>query len=807
VALEPLIRQLRAERVDGRALSALEGVLLPGGSGTISCWRDILQDLPFDEWSFDDRFGNNAWRDTVDALQGVCAMLPVRKAGRSAAETAVLSFLGVLLLTLNGLAESSHRRYPRTSASRAARLDHRSPAGPHSSDGGPPPATTHDCARSCARLVQDDGIADAMARIYFPDRAADAEAKAGELDEGGTDAESVWKEDVCGNSLSFHRHGTTSIILRGMGSKKDGKRRGFALKLILYPFLRISRIEQATIAYQDLIPDISEDDLHLTPVWCSASSWILMGFVAGTPLNELYATHTNGSASRVELGELRRFGTALFDALCELDVRINVHDKGSVSVHGDLSPSNIIVSGGDEDPVVHFIDIGRNYLYSHTSVLGQDGADGAYIAPEIKAGAPDDDTRDADLFSLGHLLILLGGVGVGPDRTVPDAFYAQVPMVARFIEDLIENEPANRLLLFGRATGDETRYQFLRRQFLAELDAAQAAEQSDRGPTDGHWFRALRVQLSHRLPEALRPLAGMPGRLLRIRKSRRRAETKSSQSTGSLLFWSWLSATAWAITVSVTLTWFIRQLSYKGEPWQWGTRSVEVYQKTLKPHDDQSIPIIDGLRRPDYHLPDLQHNWPSLLVGLTYALVGAKYYQNLFASIAPLRAGWRYGRLTALAMAAQFFMRLEAVAAMVLVLPVILVEPRLWSIDAAIGQIVVYLCNLSVFSFSMLALRKAREAKLATVPVDDISITGVSAFKDWVPSSLFYAVTVAGIGSLLFFGKLQDEWMYATGVSSINFFLFYIIKSGRGAADVRVLVTRATFAAERLRRVAEKQSG
>ena len=305
----------------------------------------------------------------------------------------------------------------------------------------------------------------------------------------------------------------------------------------------------------------------------------------------------------------------------------------------------------------------------------------------------------------------------------------------------------------------------------------------------------------------LRPLAGTPLRLLRIiRSSRSQSKsTLSSPVTRSLVAWSWWSAAAWALTISIVLTWFVRQLGYHGT-WQWGSRSVEAYQKLVAPHNSQVIPIVDSWRQPDYPFPNLAHNWPSLLVGLTYALVGAKYYQNLFASITPLRAGWHARRLTAWAAAAQFFMRLETTAACVLVLPCILVDPRWWPIDSAIGQALVYLCNLCSFRFALTAINTARDKHLNTVPGNNTSTTGMSSFSEWVPSSLFYAVVVAGIGSLIFFGKLHDIWIYALSVSSINFFLFYIIKCSLGAAEIRILLTRAMLAAERLRRRAEKDT-
>jgi hypothetical protein len=399
-------------------------------------------------------------------------------------------------------------------------------------------------------------------------------------------------------------------------------------------------------------------------------------------------------------------------------------------------------------------------------------------------------------------------VGARQDHTVPDEFYARVPMIARFIEDLIEHDPANRLLLFPAIESPaHRRYEILRERFLAELSAAEAAEENNQAPTDDRWAHGLLAQLRYRLPEALRPLGGMPGRLRRVRKSLRNSQDAgalSATSSGSLLFWSWLSATALAVAVSLTITWTLRQLTYHGSPWQWGTRSVQVYQTAVGHSQDQALPFIDNLRRADYVFPDLAAHWPALLVCLTYVLVGAKYYQNLFAGVIPLRVGWHAGRLTAWAVSAQFFMRLQTVACALLVFPAVLIEPRWWPIDTAIGQILVYLTNRSVLSFTTTALDRARAERLTSVPSTN-AITGVSAFGAWVPTSLFYAAAASVIGTLIFLGRLHDEWMYALAVSAINFFVFYISKCGKGAAEVRVAITRAAFAGERLRRMAERR--
>src|SRR5262249_27685037 len=158
------------------------------------------------------------------------------------------------------------------------------------------------------------------------------------------------------------------------------------------------RIEQATLGYKEWAPKARAEDVHLTRVWACASSWILMDFVDGVPLSELYQRRRFGPTSRVDLPELRRYGAALFAALRQFDERFNQDKSRPHRVHGDLSPSNIIVGGREQTPVIHLIDVGRNYLYAHSAIFGAEGTDGSYIAPEVKRGDAEDAIADADVF-------------------------------------------------------------------------------------------------------------------------------------------------------------------------------------------------------------------------------------------------------------------------------------------------------------------------------------------------------------------------------------------------------------------------
>lgn len=56
---------------------------------------------------------------------------------------------------------------------------------------------------------------------------------------------------------------------------------------------------------------------------------------------------------------------------------------------------------------------------------------------------------------------------------------------------------------------------------------------------------------------------------------------------------------------------------------------------------------------------------------------------------------------------------------------------------------------------------------------------------------------------LIYHGAFKDIYVYAMAVASINFFLFYVIKCGRGAAEIRVVLTRAMLASERLRHLSD----
>ncbi|WP_181793299.1 hypothetical protein [Streptomyces sp. WELS2] len=737
----------------------------------LTSWRLLLQGIPPDERTFDSRFGLAGRQATISRLTDWCLGYRAQSERRRASLAALFGFVSLYLLTLLGLAESE-----------AQRSLPQSPPNPGSNGR----ALTHDCGGVCGVLVAEDAVAEVIAEIYHPQpRAARRRA-----DAAVDPAEREWR--AMRGDLRFHRHGSTSMILRGStASTVHGTRPEFALKLILYPFTSIRTLTHATRDYAETYGTAATGSRHLVRVWASFDSWILMDFIAGRTLAELVREEWEPEAAgagvpSLRLERLREKGVLLFEALEDLqrlaqDAPVHGRIKG---VHADLSPSNIIVS--DADGAFKLIDLGRNYLYTHT-ITGTSGAESSYIAPEVKAG--DSEIARADLYSLGQLLILFGTGRTGTDGVVPDIFYMRAVQLTRFIEDLIDADPARRLLLFG--TGTEQTFSFgeLKNEFLAELATVQAAE---RGESD------LRVETGWRaLRELLRPLAGDPGREWRLWRMHRqqsgRPEGYRRPFTNWLLAWSLVSALIWAVTNSTVITWLLRDFDL-----DWGNKLVELVQ-----HLDggsKGFPIVDSWRHSDYRLPDWRANLPARMVGLSYAIAAPKYYQTLFSGLTPLAIGRRAGALSRLALATEVIIRIMAVVPCLLVLAITLVEPRWWPLNSAIGQCLTWLANFLSLAYVRAVIARSRRLGLSTLPSDDGKITGLSALTQWVPTSLFYATAVLTIGACLYAQILHDVYVYALAVTSTNIFLFYVIKCGIGGPTVRVAMVRACLTAERVAR-------
>jgi hypothetical protein len=255
---------------------------------------------------------------------------------------------------------------------------------------------------------------------------------------------------------------------------------------------------------------------------------------------------------------------------------------------------------------------------------------------------------------------------------------------------------------------------------------------------------------------------------------------------------------AWAVTAFLVGIFWLRDAHQ-----DWAGELMAGMQRVLGLTENQ-FPVLDSLRHADSPVPDLVGNLPVRVIGFSFALAGAKCYQNLYSGITPL-VGVRTKGLGARAVLAEAFMRLFTFIPAILILPPNIVERRWWPVLVAIGITFTFLCNFMVLPFARRAIRLAQQHKLSTVP--DGEDAGLESFKPWTYSSLYYSIVVWSIAMPLTLGLLHDELVYALGAASINVVLFYIIKCGLQAGEVRVGLTRACLAAERLSRVERLPAG
>ncbi|MGH4019858.1 MAG: hypothetical protein ACRDT0_11600 [Pseudonocardiaceae bacterium] len=691
--------------------------------------------------------------------------------------------------------------------------DHDDSNGTPGHDGAVP--GHEDCNGVCGELIRDAAVRSVLITLYTPiDDLAPASKSSRDASEELIDLDPVreW-EQIDTNSLEFHRHGSTSFILSGRSKPSFGRQMKFALKCVLFPYSNIAIIASKTASYafdHNAIDQDGSSVKRMVRVWASTSRWILMDFADGCTLaeeitrlkgNALVSVRgrrlkrTASAAGNVRLDLIRSLGIPLLNALHELQLQGKQHE--------DLSPSNIIVqlktgAGGVQEYELTFIDFGQNYLYTR-SVGGLEGPDGVFVAPEVRNNETNV-RHNADLYSLGRIMIALGDVGENRDGTVPDRFYGQAPLIARLIEDLIDHRPERRLLVFKMASDSKDTYGSLATVLEQELDATQATLVAD-SRQQKHAVPYDRESLLSSVG-ILFPLSREPKKRLRIYRVRKRqrilSDPRRSMHGRWLLTFSILASINFYITAFVSVFWFLRDVG------------IDILNPTgqvalrVLGADPNSIPLIDNLRQSDYQLGQVTENLPARLVGLSFALCGSRYYQNIFGDVTTLVAQSPALKGTPSRLGTEFTIRLMSIWSSWLILSANLVQVRWWPICSAIGYTGVLLANVSSARFATKYLDMARQGGLSTVPPAHQKVTGLDVFGQWGQSMLFYCLVVWAFAIPIYLGILKDVYIYSILVASINIGMFYIIKTGVNALDIRTGLNRCFLAAERLRYVADR---
>jgi serine/threonine protein kinase len=635
-------------------------------------------------------------------------------------------------------------------------------------------ATQAGAVRRLQDLLDDRQVQEIFFELYRPpgrSRPGDGgnSPKASDL------ARAYWRH-LDRHSLRVHRLGTTSFILRCRVTILGGE--PLALKCVLFPYAQVPAIADATRKYTDDYP--SGKVPCTVVVHSSTDKWILMDFVAGLTLEEVLAGRRRatepGPGPAIRTGLLTTIGPQLLDALYAL------HEAGFE--HGDLTPSNIVViakpdmekPGGTFEPGaierLVLLDLGRNHLFTRqTGMLERREA--LFVAPEVKDDRPSD---LSDVYSLGMILIEIADAAGAVDGTVPESLYRYTPELARFIEDMIDASPENRLLIFTPGE-DQDAYASLRSAFADELkllavDAAAAQPESA-------WLRTTL--------DLLLPASRQVGYRFRIWRTTRSAHASIDKHSGYLLFWSVISTAAWWVIFSVAFLWGLRDCGIDA----WST-PVTIVQKWL---GTSAVPGVDDLRAGGYQLQDWRVNLPAPLLGFSIGLAGTKYYQNILAALtARVMSGRR-------AFWTEALMRYTSFAVLAPSMAGILVQPQWWPWLAGIGYIPSTIASYLVYSLARRSLRDARSLSTVRTSADPV----LQAYGQWWSSMAVLVLALLGLSVGVRLHAVHDIWVYTASLAAVNIVIMYGVKCVYFAPSVRGALTRAFIAGERWEMVRRKR--
>lgn len=605
-------------------------------------------------------------------------------------------------------------------------------------------------------LLADSSVREVFYALYKPS--------------GHPEAVSYWKGLDLG-SLAVHRVGSTSVILKCRVASLGGEVR--ALKCLLFPYSQIPAIADATRRYAEDYP--SGKVPCTVHIYASTDKWILMDFAAGPTLAEflgqerrpaIAGTGSTGgflglrpsSVAAIRADLLASVGPRLLDAAQQL------HAAGYE--HRDLTPSNIIVvtrpdirqpngkvrRGAVERLVL--IDLGRNYLFTRQADVAEN-QEARFVAPEVKDDEP---AASSDVYSLGMILAEVADPEGTPEGVVPDALYQYAPYVARFLEDLIDASPDNRLLIFGQRAGSDL-YDGLRAIFDDLLRLLIADEPALVKPGRVRQFLELFLPSSRQV-----------GHRLRIWRETRSAHPAIDQYSGYLLGWSVACTAAWYVIFTVTVLWGLRDVGVDAAP--------------------TTLTAVEHFTRSGSWLPavsDWRFSLQSALLGFSIGLAGARFYQNIFAGLTARSFSGHRSFWT------EVFLRGTSFGVLPYALFGNIVEQRWWPWLCAIGFIWPTVASFLSYTQARQCLKQARELSAVSASADP----SLEAFGQWWTSMAFMISGIVVIATCLQLGWAHDYWLFAVWFCIINVVEMYAIKCGYFAPAVRGALTRAFIAGER----------
>ena len=504
-----------------------------------------------------------------------------------------------------------------------------------------------------------------------------------------------WQQKL--NSLNFYKAGTTSFILQ---SDEE-----YVLKIIQPKFRNTRTITEATKRYKT--------DFHFLGrfaprVYDSGDVWIFMDFVPGQTLTEFVQEYLHTQSAGAKTPEQLTTIAEIVQQICE--ALKTCLSKGRH--HLDLSPNNIIVTHGQGASIsIHLIDFGVNYLLlEHVGSVGAQSRAQIFIAPELQDATIEGD-EISDIFSIGMILLEMLGGNLLEEKNLSlelDAAWLQNPDLAEIVEDLIDEDATNRLINVPRGA---VAFDHVNKNVAEAVNVSKLIQNDD---TSTFW-------------SVLETIKGIvPIQSIRELVRRRQAAKGAliSKETKSLLYWAIYVQFTYLLAVSA-FVWLI--LAPKDVP----VLGIVTYDKRvcdqlgwcLAPKDVPVLPIWDGTL-----FGRINGFLPGRLVALSFSIILARYYANIFATVT-----FRHSRVREMKKrlyAAELFMRAHPFIGLVPILYALLVDPKAWPFCSAVGLLFICLNNWLAFQIGNSWENLARSKGLFVRPSPFMNST-LAYFSEW----------------------------------------------------------------------------
>jgi hypothetical protein len=329
---------------------------------------------------------------------------------------------------------------------------------------------------------------------------------------------------------------------------------------------------------------------------------------------------------------------------------------------------------------------------------------------------------------------------------VQEEVYELSPVLGQVLEDLIEEDPARRLLNIDLAAG--LRFATLRQLFELTFELVDLEPVASK-----HRTVAL---LARFLPASREPLTQFR-KWWRLRRDNRAVDDmlllRQRHDAGYLLFFSALSALAFWFTLAAT-----------------GWPEITDWVREL-PH------------RPQW--PE-----PARTIALGQALVLAKYYQTVLARLTVR------GLTGILPRSTEVVIRIMPLVAIPTTLIAVWWHPSLWAWSCAAGATAVALANLLTARLAISLCGAGREARFSTTPAPGEELS--RGYEQWWWTMLLYAFVIGVIAWGLQTNRMHDEGAYVFGLLVINIGIHYLTKCSLAGFAIRGSLARAFALGNRL---------